>query len=211
MGEEKLNRIECGIKDYIKGKRKSKQSIEVVNAIEVLSSLGDFEEFKRVMLEWRNDGASSGSGFLSMDSSSTFSVEGEMDKIEMLNNEAQDIEGWDQVLDEPNFACFLKKTEGQDTLLRATLVIDMAPRHAKECFLNTTQDSLTWRIDYKSIEVVEETDENDKIVKLGISLPMALAYVFSFPEFMSMRFVCRPDFPEEGQLGYVIFPYDPEK
>ena len=53
MGEEKLKRIELGIADYIKGKRKAKHSQEVLDAIEVLSSLGDFEDFKHVMLEWR--------------------------------------------------------------------------------------------------------------------------------------------------------------
>ena len=50
MGEEKLNRIEMGIKDYIDGNSKTTQSVEVYEAIEVLSSLGDFENFKQVML-----------------------------------------------------------------------------------------------------------------------------------------------------------------
>ena len=54
IGEEKLHKIELGIPDYVKGKRKSKNSKEVMDAIEILSSLGDFVEFKKVMLEWKD-------------------------------------------------------------------------------------------------------------------------------------------------------------
>ena len=50
MGEEKLNRIEMGIKDYIAGNSKTAKSVEVYEAVEVLASLGDFENFKQVML-----------------------------------------------------------------------------------------------------------------------------------------------------------------
>ena len=50
MGEEKLKKIEIGIKDYINTDRKGKTSQEIYEAIEILSSLGDFLEFKKVML-----------------------------------------------------------------------------------------------------------------------------------------------------------------
>ena len=61
LGEEKLNRIEMGIKDFISGNSKVAKSAEVYEAIEVLSSLGDFEEFKKVMLAYK-EGERAGSG-----------------------------------------------------------------------------------------------------------------------------------------------------
>ena len=47
-----------------------------------------------------------------MNSVATFSIDGHIDSIEMLNNEATDADGWEQMVDKPNVACFLKKTEG---------------------------------------------------------------------------------------------------
>jgi len=43
LGEEKLTKIQLGMPAFMKEGMKSD---EVMNAVEVLSSLGDFEEFK---------------------------------------------------------------------------------------------------------------------------------------------------------------------
>ena len=46
IGEEKLKKIEAGLKDYIKVDVNANKSPEVYEAIEILSTLGDFVEFK---------------------------------------------------------------------------------------------------------------------------------------------------------------------
>ena len=44
-----------------------------------------------------------------------------------------------------------------------------------------------------------------------MSLPWALQYVFSLPDYMSFRIVMRRNWPQQNQFAYVFVPYDPEK
>ena len=55
IGEEKLQKIEVGLKDYIKVDVNAKRSPEVYQAIEILSALGDFVEFKKIMLAKKSE------------------------------------------------------------------------------------------------------------------------------------------------------------
>lgn len=57
IGDEKMKKIEMGLPEYIKVEEKaSKQrSSEVYEAIEILSALSDFEEFKSIMLAKKSE------------------------------------------------------------------------------------------------------------------------------------------------------------
>ena len=55
IGDEKLKKIEVGLKDYIKVDVNHKRSPEVYEAIEILSALGDFVEFKKIMLAKKSE------------------------------------------------------------------------------------------------------------------------------------------------------------
>ena len=211
MGEEKLNRIEMGIKDYIAGNSKTSKSVEVYEAVEVLASLGDFENFKQVMLAAKA-GELPGSG-MNVNQKLDFKVDINdfMDKLETLNQDANTEEGWEQLMDNELGVCYSRKTDSGDTLLRTTMQIDVAPEHALECFVNTEQESLTWRTDYKSVEILEQTSPDNKLVKFKMSLPWAFQYIFAVPEYLTFRIVLRRNWPQPNQFAYVFVPFDPEK
>ena len=71
LGPEKLQKVVSGLKDYIKRSyKKRKQTKEIFEAIEVLSSLGDFKEFKNVMLDEKKrrlNGGNTGGGLRIID------------------------------------------------------------------------------------------------------------------------------------------------
>ena len=102
MGEEKLKKIEIGIKDYINTDRKGKTSQEIYEAIEILSSLGDFMEFKRVMLAKKAEanGEEPVPGGLSIINKGVMDVQEFMDRLGPLASEASATDGWTEILNE---------------------------------------------------------------------------------------------------------------
>lgn len=139
-------------------------------------------------------------------------VEEFMDKIETLKAEANVDEGWIQLMDENNCAVFEKKLqEGKDSLLRCTLEIDLPPKHANEMFFNTEVDCLEWKTELKAVENIEQTSEDDKLTRIQLNLPWAVKYLMSVPEWMTLRFISRKNWPEDNHYAYACFPYDDEK
>ena len=138
-------------------------------------------------------------------------VEGFMDKMDTLNQDANTEEGWVELMDEENMVCLVRKTESGDSLIRSTIKKDIPAEHALECFLNTDQESLTWREDYKEVEVLEQISPDNKLVKFRMSLPWAFQYIFSLPDYMTFRVVVRRNWPEQNQFAYVFVPFDPQK
>jgi len=55
LGEEKLQKIQQGMPDYLKMQKETKTEIksDIYEAIEVLSALGDFSNFKNCMIAKR--------------------------------------------------------------------------------------------------------------------------------------------------------------
>ena len=135
-----MNRIERGIKDYVKGNRKTNQSAEIYDAIEVLSSMGDFEDFKKVMLGYKAGGTISGGGINLEKKAVTaqIDVEGFMDKMEELNGDANTEDGWTEVLNSEKGCSYVRKTDSGDTLMRSTFKMNLTAEHAVECFMNTS-------------------------------------------------------------------------
>ena len=119
-----------------------------------MSSLGDFLEFKKVMLAKKQEKVGGG-GSMQMIDKGVLDVEGYMDQIETLKQEANVDEGWTQILNEETCAVFQKKTESGDSLLRCTLEFDLTPKHCCEMMFNTDPESLTWKKEAKAIEIVE--------------------------------------------------------
>ena len=64
MGEEKLKKVEIGMAKFLSEDRKGTQSMEVYEALEILSSLGDFIIFKKIMLAKKAELSGAGSGGL---------------------------------------------------------------------------------------------------------------------------------------------------
>merc|ERR1712084_192709 len=105
IGEEKMQKIELGLNEYIKRDRKEVRSQEVMEAIEVLSALGDFNEFKGVMLakkaEMNGEGGSAALNIINKGVLPVLDVKEHMDKIEGLMKEASVEDGWTNLINDP--------------------------------------------------------------------------------------------------------------
>ena len=132
LGDEKLNKIVMGLKDYIKSSRdKESKSKEVLEAIEVLSSLGDFLEFKSVMLAKKaelNGESEEVAGKYKLIKSEMFDIAEYMDKIEMLAKEASGDDGWVELENNERFGLWIKKIDEGNNIIRFTVDLDLSPK-----------------------------------------------------------------------------------
>ena len=175
MGEEKLKKIEVGIKDYINVDRKGKQSVEIYEAIEILCSLGDFLEFKKVMIAKRRQAnGEAESGSMQMMGSGVIDVAEFMDRLETLKAEAAETDGWVPVLNEGNLGAWSKEIEGGNSLLRCTMKIDnCTPLEAFHMMLYPG-DRSEWQPEVKASEILEQYSEDDKLLLWTIKMNFAL-------------------------------------
>lgn len=83
-----------------------------MEAIEVLSSLGDFVRFKEVMLAMKEELKGGGSGealnIINKAIMPVMDVQEHMDKIEVLMKEASVDDGWNQMLNDPGASAYTK-------------------------------------------------------------------------------------------------------
>jgi len=215
IGAEKMQKIELGLNEYIKRDRKGGQSQEVMEAIEVLSALGDFNEFKAIMLakkaEMNGEGGGAALNIINKGVLPVLDVKEHMDKIEGLMKEASVEDGWTNLINDPGATAYLKTLEDGDTVMRITCELDLKPEHCFAMFTTTNDDMLTWYTDLKKLEVVEEFTPDDKLTKWTLNLSWALQYIMSIPEVITIRLVTRKNWPEENHFAYCTIPYDSEK
>lgn len=144
MGQDKLLKLEKGMHEFLAQKREKSQSKEVFEALEILSSLGDFVVFKNLMLakKFEMDGVT---GNLGMIDSGVMNVPELMDKLQDLTQEADAGEGWTQMLDDPVAAAWAKQTEDGNTLLRVTLHVSLKPSEAFVMLHTTDAEAMAWK------------------------------------------------------------------
>jgi len=103
--------------------------------------MGDFEDFKKVMLGYKAGGTLSGGG-INIDKKAVniaqgVDVESFMNTLAELNSDANTEDGWDEMMNDPQGAAYIKKCEDGNSLMRCTFKVDCTPEHALECFINT--------------------------------------------------------------------------
>ena len=91
------------------------------------------------MLSYKAGGTLSGGGINLEKKAVTMQidVEGFMDKLGELNQDADTEDGWEQMLNDPQGVAYIRKTDSGDTLIRCTFTMDCSAEHALECFVNT--------------------------------------------------------------------------
>lgn len=104
----------------------------------------------------------------------------------------------------------MTSAETGDTLLRLTIQIDLPPWLLFNMFWNTTEDSLTWK-PMKAVKLVEQINDDEKVVKFQPDLSWAVQYLMGVPEWVTGRIVVRRNWPEENMYAFAIIPFDAEK
>lgn len=145
LGDEKMAKVEAGLAEFVSNNSADKTTKEVYDAIELLTSLGDFDQFKQLMLEQKSLKNQTGDTGLQMIDKGVMtpdSIPEFMEKLTTLRNEAKASDGWVQLVDKPKLAAWTMQSEQGDTLMRSTIKVDLAPRLMFECMYSTEQESL---------------------------------------------------------------------
>lgn len=99
-------------------------SLEVYESVEVLSSLGDFEAFKGVMIAKKRELEGTGTGSLKMaNQTAALDTPEIMERIEELRSEGND--GYVEYLNTPTAAMWARKLESGDYLTKGTFELDL--------------------------------------------------------------------------------------
>ena len=161
LGIEKLTKIGEGIGEYIKESGQSAvQTKEVFDAIEVLTSLSDFNEFKQVMLAKKEEMAADGGGDMKIINAGVLDVAEHMDRIEALAKDS-DTDDWNQLLDFEGLGAWSRKSEDGSTILRVQIQIDMKPRECFEMLTCISKERSSWQPEMNNVDVLEEFGQGD--------------------------------------------------
>ena len=134
-----------------------------------------------------------------------------MEKLAVLREEAKVSDGWVQLVDKPKVAAWTVQSEAGDTLIRMTVKFDLPARLTFESMYYCEEECLKWRFSFKSIKIVKQFSEEDRIIQFQPNIGFAFKYIMSVPDWVSCRVLGRRDWPEEGQYAFAIIPWDIEK
>jgi hypothetical protein len=189
------------------GKNSETLTVEIYDAIEILSSLGNFENFKSSMIAKKN--AMEGlTGNHEIKEIGVVEMGEVMESMKQLRAAGENLEGWAKLIDNPLEACWTKLQENGDSILRCTFTVDMHPALLLESFVNNTPKSYEFWPEIKSKKVEKDWGPNDFVVTYDLDLPWAMRYIMSFPTSLTLHIVSEKDFPTEGCYGYSCVPYD---
>jgi len=193
LGEEKLKKIQIGMVAFLEGaKEGGKMSAEVYDATEVLSSLGDFENFKRSMiakrmamegLEGTGNNQMNQIGVVDMGNNTV------LENLKLLKEAGENLEGWEKIVDNPGAGAWTKLQANGDSIIRCNLDVDMHPALLLESFINNTPLSCEFWPEIKAKTVEKDWGPNDFVVTYDLDLAWAVRYIMGFPNRMTVHVV----------------------
>lgn len=141
LGTEKMEKIVLGLEGYIKAAGKGNKSDEVLAAIQVLSALADFVDFKAIMLakkaELNGEGGGATLDKINKGVLPLLSIKEIMDSIEILTKAATEEEGWTDLFNDPDMIVQTKVLENGDLVMRSCCELELSPLEAHRMFTNT--------------------------------------------------------------------------
>ena len=178
------------------------KNMDIYNALQVLSSLSEFAEFKDMMLAKKADQLKGEettnleqlhSGMKGIVDDQVFAQ-----RLDSLQAEAKAEDGWTEILNEEKFVMMMKEVRPDETLMRGTLEVDLPAKHCLKMMCHVGNERKEWHDECRSSEIVKELAPGDVIVKWEMNLNFAIKYVMSIPDKIAMRIVTRENWPEQG-------------
>lgn len=215
LGSEKLHRLVTGLEAYMQQREQAghgalEQNQEIAEAIDVLTSLGDFPAFKAAMLARKAElqGATVSIQALK----GVLTMEDCMDRINDLTTAASTADGWQEIVNTPGMVAFIKEAPHLgSTYCRFAMELDLPADLAYRMFIDVSPECIKWKDNVRSCEILRDLGPDDKIVKMIPAIPWAVRYVMSMPEEFIIRCVSKPNWPEPGNFAYVVVPFDLER
>eukprot|EP00283_Hemiselmis_rufescens_P000327 CAMPEP_0173468560 /NCGR_PEP_ID=MMETSP1357-20121228/76909_1 /TAXON_ID=77926 /ORGANISM="Hemiselmis rufescens, Strain PCC563" /LENGTH=354 /DNA_ID=CAMNT_0014436783 /DNA_START=507 /DNA_END=1571 /DNA_ORIENTATION=- len=218
VGEELLMRVCEGMEGFIEAQKEGAQPAqECVEAIDIMSSMGEFLAFKGTMLYKRKEKMNAGSATMDIAGKkfSVIDLDGVMGTIGELQA-AQDDKGWDRVAHDKALQIVLdmkqSDTDKDTRYARYRICIDMTMEQAIDCFGPETdiEVSKEWTLSeyVKDFSLHKENSPRDWIFKMEFTFPWIVRYLMSMPLEMYLRVKMKMDYPAPGDMSWVEAPYD---
>uniref|UniRef100_A0A7S0VZN7 ADP-ribosylation factor-like protein 2-binding protein n=1 Tax=Hemiselmis tepida TaxID=464990 RepID=A0A7S0VZN7_9CRYP len=216
VGEELLVRVCEGMEAFIEASKESAPSQDIVEAIDIMSSMGEFLAFKGTMVYKRKEKMNAAAASLNIDGKKVpvIDLDGVMGTLGDLQG-AQGDEGWDRVAHDAVLQIVLdmKKSDKEDArYARYRIALDMPVDQARDCFGPDVpiETSKEWTLSeyVKDFSLVRENAPCDWVFRMEFSFPWIIRYLMSMPQEMHLRVKMRLDFPSPGDISWVEAPYD---
>jgi len=209
LGEDQFQVLLSGLEAWQQsGGAQVAESEAIAEAVDVLTSLSDFQAFKATMLGKRAAKMAQHTeleGFKGL-----ITVDGALDRTAELTAAANEADGWRLIVEEPNCVLYTKPGPDGDTYMRYSVTIDLAAGHLFECMMDVSEESMQWRDKVKALRTIHDYGPYDKVVRQEMDLPWALRYIMSVADGYTIRFVGRADWPSESNYSYAVIPFDVE-
>jgi hypothetical protein len=217
VGEELLVRVCEGMEAFIEKSKTTDASQEIVEAIEIMSSMGEFLAFKGMMLHRRKEKLNQAAANVTIDGKkvSVIDLDGVMGTLGELQN-AQDDKGWERVAHDATSRITLdmkkSETDKEARYARYRINLDLPIDQARDCFGPDVplETSAEWtKNDYvKDFAMERELAPFDWIFKMEFTFPWIVRYVMNMPMEMHLRVKMKMDYPAPGDMSWVEAPYD---
>lgn len=198
---------------YMESVSASDMDGSVGEALDLLTSLGDFTAFKELMLVTKRNKNSKAAPAESHEMKSTDLGVAGVDKLfkEMASATGQG--GWEVKSDKGWFRLEAKKLDDGKEYFRSTLQTDLTPEQCFDLFMDYENPKRReWLSHIKSIKMLKDNGPDDKVLRNEIEftgiMKMALAAI---PKTMDTRGIVRRDFPEQGDKTVVVMPWNSDK
>lgn len=194
---------------------------DTAEAVEMLVGIGEFEQFKDMMLlanKEREEGAS-GVGAAAPEAKRKLNVlgmEGLLDMCAQIAANEADPAGWDTILSTPFMTLEQKQVEeelresNKQVYMRTHVTCDLDYKSMLDMLLNYTENRSTWDSTFKKFTLPKGGDPYlDETVIMDIEMNFGmLMHLCGIPRIFLVKWVKKWDYPSKGMVSYAMAPWN---
>jgi hypothetical protein len=170
IGQERLSQIMDHVEEYLREQKDQVPEEGIAVALDILSSMADFEHFKQMMLAKRDEQATGGTVLGMGGGSVIVDIEDELSKCADLLSASVET-GWRPLAETDDMSVWIKNGGPGKRFVRSSLTIDLPPELAMDMLMTRGPEALEWNDRMSSIEVVADYGPDDKIVEVSLKVP----------------------------------------
>ena len=171
VGAERMANIMANVEQYINAENHEK-SREIAGALELLSSMADFEAFKQTMLLKKEELASSsgGGGGMAQGGGTIIDIDDELNKCADLLA-ASAATGWRVLTESEDMSVWIKDGAPGKRFIRGSISMDLPPHLCAECLMMFGPEAVEWNDKISFIEVISDFGPDDKVMAARSAVP----------------------------------------
>lgn len=210
LGQARLEAILARVEAYVLSDAHEKTAA-IAEALNILSSMANFEEFKQTMLLKKKELSEGGGELLAVGGGSVIlDVEDELNKCADLVDASSE-GGWRMLTESEEISVWVKDGGVGKRFVRGSIAIDLPVHLCVEMMMMFGPEALEWNDRISSLEIISDFGPDDRIIEIGMKIPWVVKYMMSMPDKMCLRMVTRRNYPNPGEWSYLVLPYDRER